>query len=88
MAFELGKRSEAILDTLIILPGTFAVFRKDIFIEIGMLDEDSIVEDLDLTFKLYKTGGKVMYAPEAVARTYCPGNWRAWIRQRLRWNYA
>ena len=51
-----------------------------------MLDEDSIVEDLDLTFKLYKTGGKVMYAPEAVARTYCPGNWRAWIKQRLRWN--
>jgi cellulose synthase/poly-beta-1,6-N-acetylglucosamine synthase-like glycosyltransferase len=84
--FELGKRSEAILGTLIILPGTFAVFRKDIFIEIGMLDEDSIVEDLDLTFKLYKTGGKVMYAPDAVARTYCPGNWRAWVRQRLRWN--
>ncbi|CAN5410281.1 hypothetical protein BH18THE2_BH18THE2_42030 [soil metagenome] len=54
VAFELGKRSEAILDTLIILPGTFAVFRKDVFIEIDMLDEDSIVEDLDLTFKLYK----------------------------------
>jgi cellulose synthase/poly-beta-1,6-N-acetylglucosamine synthase-like glycosyltransferase len=86
VTFELAKRSEAILKSLIILPGTFAVFRKNIFIESGMLDEDSIVEDLDLTFKLYKTGGKVMYAPKAVARTYCPGNWRAWIRQRLRWN--
>jgi cellulose synthase/poly-beta-1,6-N-acetylglucosamine synthase-like glycosyltransferase len=86
VTFELGKRSQAILKSLIILPGTFAVFRKNVFRESGMLDEDSIVEDLDLTFKLYKTGGKVMYAPKAVARTYCPGNWRAWIRQRLRWN--
>jgi cellulose synthase/poly-beta-1,6-N-acetylglucosamine synthase-like glycosyltransferase len=88
IAFELGRRYSALLNLLIIMPGAFGVFPRSVGKEIGMYDKDTVGEDFDLTFKLLKTGGKISFASNAIAWTYCPNNWKAWIRQRVRWAHG
>jgi cellulose synthase/poly-beta-1,6-N-acetylglucosamine synthase-like glycosyltransferase len=73
---------------LLIIPGAFGIFRRDAGRTIGLYDRDTIGEDFDLTVKLLKTGGKLTFVPTALAWTYCPNNWRAWIRQRVRWAHG
>lgn len=88
IAFEIGRRFNSILKMLIIIPGAFGVFPKAIGKKIGLYDRDTIGEDFDLTVKLLKTGGRVVFVPNAVAYTYCPSSWKAWIRQRVRWAHG
>jgi cellulose synthase/poly-beta-1,6-N-acetylglucosamine synthase-like glycosyltransferase len=88
VAFEIGRRYNALMNMLIIIPGAFGVFPRSLGKEIGMYDKDTIGEDFDLTIKLLKTGGKVSFASNAIAWTYCPNNWKGWLRQRIRWAHG
>lgn len=88
IAFEIGRRFNSLLKMIIIIPGAFGVFPKEVGRKIGLYDRDTIGEDFDLTMKLLKTGGKVVFVPNAVAYTYCPSNWKAWMRQRVRWAHG
>jgi cellulose synthase/poly-beta-1,6-N-acetylglucosamine synthase-like glycosyltransferase len=88
ITMEMGRRYNAILNSLLIISGAFGAFRKEIFSGIGMYDKDTITEDFDLTVKVRKTGGKLQFATEAVSWTYCPNNWNSWWRQRIRWSHG
>jgi cellulose synthase/poly-beta-1,6-N-acetylglucosamine synthase-like glycosyltransferase len=88
ISFELGRRVRTILNVLIIIPGAFSAFRKESGKKIGLFDIDSVTEDFDITVKLFKTRGNVEFVSDAIAWTYCPNNWRAWIRQRIRWSHG
>jgi cellulose synthase/poly-beta-1,6-N-acetylglucosamine synthase-like glycosyltransferase len=88
ISFELGRRVRTILNVLVIIPGAFSAFRKEAGKKIGLYDIDNVTEDFDLTLKLFKTSGKVEFVSNAIAWTYCPNNWRAWIRQRMRWSHG
>jgi len=88
IAFELGRRLRLMLNILVVIPGTFSVFTKDLGKKIGLYDRDTITEDLDLTLKIFKTGGKVTFIPTAVCWTYCPYTWEGWLRQRVRWSHG
>lgn len=88
IAFEIGRRFNSLLKMLIIIPGAFGVFPRAVGRKIGLYDRDTIGEDFDLTMKLLKTGGRVVFVPNAVAYTYCPSTWKAWMRQRIRWAHG
>lgn len=88
IAFELGRRYNALANMLIIIPGAFSVLLKNTAKQIGLYDRDTLTEDFDLTLKLLKTGGKIDFVSNAVAWTYCPNNWKSWIRQRIRWSHG
>ena len=88
IAFELGRILRLMLNILVVIPGTFSVFTKDLGKRIGLYDRDTITEDLDLTLKIFKTGGKVTFIPTAVCWTYCPYTWEGWFRQRVRWSHG
>lgn len=83
---EMGRRYNAILNSLLIISGAFGAFRKKIFSGIGMYDKDTITEDFDLTVKIRKSGGRLEFATDAIALTFCPNNWKSWWRQRIRWS--
>lgn len=83
---ELGRRYNAILNSLLIISGAFGAFRREVFTGVGMYDKDTITEDFDLTVKVKKFKGKLEFATDAIAWTYCPNNWKAWWRQRFRWS--
>lgn len=88
IAFELGRRYNALVNMLIIIPGAFSVLMKNTMKSVGLYDTNTLTEDFDLTLKLLKTGDKIEFVPNAVAWTYCPNNWKTWIRQRIRWSHG
>ena len=83
---EMGRRYNAILNSLLIISGAFGAFRRQVFSGVGMYDKDTVTEDFDLTVKIRKFGGRLAFATDAVALTYCPNNWKTWWRQRFRWS--
>jgi cellulose synthase/poly-beta-1,6-N-acetylglucosamine synthase-like glycosyltransferase len=88
IAFELGRRIRLIMGILVIIPGSFGAFRKGTIGKVGLFDKDTLTEDFDLGIKIFKTKGRVEFIPQAVAQTYCPNNWKDWIRQRMRWSHG
>ena len=88
ISMEMGRRYNAILNSLLIISGAFGAFRKEIFSGVGMYDKDTITEDFDLTVKVRKSGGRLAFATEGISWTFCPNNWKAWWRQRTRWSHG
>jgi len=88
ISFELGRRVRNLMNVLVIIPGAFGAFRKEMAQKTGLYDKDTITEDFDLTVKVFKTGYKVMFISDAIAWTFCPSTWKGWIRQRVRWTHG
>ncbi|MCX6710287.1 MAG: glycosyltransferase [Candidatus Woesearchaeota archaeon] len=78
-----GKR-EAIF-----FPTCNAAFRKEVFKKAGCFDEDFPIaagEDLEFSWRCFKKGLKLLYAPDAIVTHYCTPNLRAYARQSF--NYG
>ena len=73
---------------LMIISGAFGIFKRNIFSAIGKFDKDTMTEDFDLALKIRKRKGKIKFARDSIARTYCPNNWKAWKVQRRRWAHG
>ena len=87
-AIELGRSFTTVFNMLMIISGAFGIFRRDIFSAIGKFDKDTMTEDFDLALKIRKRKGKIKFARDSIARTYCPNNWKAWRVQRRRWAHG
>lgn len=88
IAFEIGRRFNALFNLLNIIPGAFSIFSKEDARRVGLFDKDTITEDFDIAIKLHKIKGKIVFIPNARAWTYCPNNINSWIRQRIRWSHG
>ena len=53
-SFLIGRTGWASLGTLLLISGAFGVYRRDIVIEAGGLDPDSIGEDFELCLRVHK----------------------------------
>ena len=60
---EINLRRSAfdLLNTIYVVPGAICAFRADILRATGAYDTDTIVEDMDLTLKILKTGKRILY---------------------------
>jgi cellulose synthase/poly-beta-1,6-N-acetylglucosamine synthase-like glycosyltransferase len=67
------------------LPGTNFVFRKTALFEAGGWDEEALTEDAELTIRLYETGKRIRFVPDAVTWEQEPERLAVWFRQRTRW---
>lgn len=84
-SMQLGKRIQALLGTILIVPGCFGAYKKDYIKTVGSYDRTSITEDFDLSLKVKKRQ-RIEYAPKALAWTIAPSSWKSWTRQRIRWS--
>jgi cellulose synthase/poly-beta-1,6-N-acetylglucosamine synthase-like glycosyltransferase len=84
-SMELGRRWQSLFSGILVIPGAFGAFRREVFESLGRMHPDTITEDFDLTVMLQKVRKRLVFAPEAVAWTHAPEDWRGWIRQRVRW---
>ena len=85
LSLDMGRRFNAITGTIMIIPGAFGSFRREIVKSVGGYDTDTLTEDFDITLKMLKTKGRISFAGDAISWTFAPDTWRAWRRQRIRW---
>lgn len=82
------KRADSILNSIYIVGGAAAAYRKEVVLELGGFDEDMITEDIELSTRLQDRGHSVRYAPDAIIYTEGPSDFLGLCRQRLRWKYG
>jgi cellulose synthase/poly-beta-1,6-N-acetylglucosamine synthase-like glycosyltransferase len=79
------------LDSLLLISGAFAGYRRSALLEVGGFDPDSLVEDYELTHRLLRHARLERLAwrsdviGRAVAGTDAPGAAGPFLRQRRRW---
>lgn len=77
--------------TLLLVPGAFAAYRKDMLQKIGGFDSGNLVEDYVLIHRLYRyaqehgESWRVGVVPDARVTTEAPANVLLFLKQRRRW---
>ncbi len=79
------------MDSLLLISGAFAGFRREALVEVGGFDSDCLVEDYELIHRLKRhgtltgRGWTTAVLGSARARTEAPATLGAFLRQRRRW---
>jgi len=87
----LGRYAWARTDSLLLISGAFAGFRRDAVVTVGGFDPDCMVEDYELIHRLRRHGydhGLGWHSAvlgTARARTSAPGTVLGFLKQRRRW---
>lgn len=81
----LVRRALSLLHCLPIVSGNIGAFRADLVRAIGGFREDTIGEDLELTWRIYDAGYRVEFQPLAIVYAESPSTLRGLWRQRVRW---
>lgn len=81
----LVRRALSLLHCLPIVSGNIGAFRASLIHEIGGFREDTIGEDLELTWRVYAAGYRVIFQPRAIVYAESPSTVRGLWHQRVRW---
>ncbi len=87
----LGRYAWSRMDSLLLISGAFAGFRRDAVMTVGGFDPDCMVEDYELIHRLRRYGydhgldWRSTALGTARARTSAPATLPAFLRQRRRW---
>lgn len=73
------------LRATLVLSGCIAAYRTEALRAIGGLSDRTVGEDLDATWELYLRGGRIGFAPEALALTAEPATFGLYRSQIRRW---
>ncbi|HEX4895808.1 MAG TPA: glycosyltransferase family 2 protein [Solimonas sp.] len=79
------KRVQSLLQGTLVAQGAFSIYRREILEEIGGWQE-TVGEDIVLTWDLIRRGYRVGYAENAFVFTNVPETYGAYYRQRKRWS--
>lgn len=91
-AFLLARAGWSRLGCLILISGAFGLFRRDLLVEVGGMDNSSIGEDFELVLRLHRhlrdqgREYRLAFIAEPVAWTEVPESLTALRRQRQRWH--
>ncbi|SDZ11412.1 Glycosyltransferase, catalytic subunit of cellulose synthase and poly-beta-1,6-N-acetylglucosamine synthase [Micromonospora pattaloongensis] len=91
-AFLLGRTGWSRLSGLLVISGAFGLFRRDVLLEVGGLDPDSIGEDAELVVRLHqhlrraRRDYRIVFVAEPVSWTEAPSTRSVLASQRRRWH--
>lgn len=90
-AFLFGRMGWVPLNALLIISGTFGMFRKDRVVEAGGYRTDTVGEDMELVMRLHRlmiASGvpyRIVFVPDPICWTEAPEDLGSLRRQRMRW---
>jgi cellulose synthase/poly-beta-1,6-N-acetylglucosamine synthase-like glycosyltransferase len=82
------KRADSAFNSVYIIGGAAAAYRKNVLMELGGFDHDIITEDIEMSTRILAHGYKTRYAADAVVYTEGPSSWSGLCNQRLRWKHG
>jgi len=83
--YQVDQQARYNLRTIPQYGGTVGGFRKKILLETGGFNPMVLAEDTELTYRLYTSGWKVIYANSAECYEEAPETWDVRARQIRRW---
>ena len=90
-AFLTNRLGWSRMNFMLVLVGAFAIYRKDLLIELGGFSKEFSCEDIEMTFRLHeymrsnKRDYHIYSLPDPIAWTEMPDTWKNLYRQRHRW---
>ncbi len=82
------KRSDSLFNSVYIIGGAAAAYRREVLQEMGGFDHAIITEDIEMSTRILSHGYKTRYACDAVIYTEGPSDLKGLCNQRLRWKYG
>jgi biofilm PGA synthesis N-glycosyltransferase PgaC len=79
------KRIQSLYQGTLVAQGAFSIYQTKVLKELGGWD-NTVGEDIVLTWNIRKLGYRVSYAEEAVSFTNVPETYKAFFKQRERWS--
>lgn len=83
--YQVDQQARYNLRTIPQYGGTVGGFRKDVLLETGGFNPKVLAEDTELTYRLFTSGWKVVYANSAECYEESPESWNVRGRQIRRW---
>jgi cellulose synthase/poly-beta-1,6-N-acetylglucosamine synthase-like glycosyltransferase len=91
-SFLAARPGWSAIRSLLIVSGAFGIFQKRAVTEVGGFRNNHLGEDMEMTMRLHRYHLKngldyrIIYAPDAVAWTEVPSDWKILKKQRMRWH--
>ena len=79
------RRALDVFGSVTVVPGALGAYRREVLVNSGDYDPDTLVEDFDVTIKALKTGQVVQASTSAISYTEAPQTVKDLYKQRLRW---
>jgi len=80
------RRLLSFVDSVTVTPGPFSVFRRDVFNKVGLFDENNLLEDQEMAYRIQSHNYKIVGSLNAEVYTQVPSTFSQLMRQRVRWN--
>lgn len=85
MVISLMRKAQEQANVINVTPGPLSIYRKGILMKVGGFDEKSIIEDVEIDWRLLRNGYKIRMAFDAMVHSIYPDTFKMWWRQRRRW---
>ena len=85
---NLDRRAFEYFNAIGVVPGAIGAWRRSALVSAGGFREDTLAEDADATISIERNGYRVLYEPDAIARTEAPESVKAFLKQRFRWMFG
>ena len=85
LGLSLFLRIFSFFNCIHVTPGPFSIYRKHLLDKIGGFDINNITEDLEIAYRIHKSGYKIANCMNTSVKTITPHNFKSLYRQRRRW---
>ncbi|HKS26064.1 MAG TPA: glycosyltransferase [Thermoanaerobaculia bacterium] len=85
---NLDRRAYATINSVTVVPGAVGAWRREAIVQAGGYLNDTMAEDMDLTWRVRRIGWKIETDSDAIGYTEAPDSFRSLFKQRFRWAFG
>jgi len=85
---NLDRRAYALLNAITVVPGAVGAWRREAVQQAGGFRNDTLAEDMDLTWRIRRHGWRIENDSKALGFTETPDSLTTLYRQRFRWTFG